>query len=103
MVGALGVTNPAEIIYLIAWSTDIDSFVHFVKGTNIKKPVVGFGVEGIKTLIIFYFSYSYLPFVSLVRKPIANISFCGYSIKTTSLKAFDWVVAKVSIICFTVL
>ena len=29
MVGALGVTNPAEIIYLIAWSTDIDSFVHF--------------------------------------------------------------------------
>ena len=55
IVGAEGVTKPAEIIYLIAWSTDIESFVHLDKGTNIRKPVVGFGVDGINTLIIFLF------------------------------------------------
>ena len=69
IVGAVGATKPAEIIYLIAWSTDIDSLVHLDRGTNIRKPVVGLGVEGIKTFIIFlFFLIAISPLVSLVRK-----------------------------------
>ena len=94
---------PAEMIYLIAWSTLIDNFVIIDRGTNIKNHVVGFGVEGIKTLIIFLLLlWAISPLVSLVRKPIAYIPFCGYSINTTSLNEFDLLPANVSISCLTV-
>ena len=94
---------PAEMIYLIAWSMLIDNFVIIDRGTNIKNPVVGFGVDGIKTLIIFLlFLWAISPLVSLVRKPIAYIPFCGYSINTTSLNEFDLLPANVSISCLTV-
>ena len=42
IVGAEGVTKPAEIIYLIAWSTDIESFIPLDKfGIPNEIPGVG--------------------------------------------------------------
>ena len=78
IIGAEGVTKPADIMYFMAWSTDIESLVHFDKGTNMRKPVVGFGVEGMNTLIIFlFFLIAISPLVSLVRNAIRqHQSFC---------------------------
>jgi len=44
---------PRLTMYLMASATDIFNFTTFSSGTRIKKPDVGFGVVGIKTLTRF--------------------------------------------------
>ena len=49
-----------------------------------KKPLVGFGVVGTKTLIKFLPVFCAIsPLFSFVAKPTAQTPFLGYSIKTT--------------------
>ena len=59
-------------------------------GTNNIKPEVGFGVVGKNILTESFFSFVLTsPLVSDVIKATAHNPFLGYSIITTSLKAFE--------------
>ena len=75
---------PAETINLDASSKDIFKYITSSTGNISKKPLVGFGVVGTKTLIKFFPVFSAIsPLFSFVANPTAQTPFLGYSIKTT--------------------
>ena len=81
---SLGVRTPPEKSVLKASSTVRVVSVTVSSVTNIKNPVVGFGVVGINTVIYFC---SLLYWVSLVTNPMDFVPSFGKSTKTTRLKA----------------
>ena len=75
---------PADTINFEACSKVISKYITSSLGNISRKPLVGFGVVGTKTLttscpILFFIS----PVFSLVAKPTAQLPFLGYSTKTT--------------------
>ena len=75
---------PAETINLDASSNVIFRYITSSIGNISKKPLVGFGVVGTKTLTksaLVFFDIS--PLLSFVAKPTAQLPFLGYCIKTT--------------------
>ena len=81
---SLGASTPPEKSVLNASSTlRLESMTSF-SVTNIKNPVVGFGVVGINTVIYFI---SLLYCVAPVTKPIDFVPAFGKSTRTTRLKA----------------
>ncbi len=75
---------PAETINLEASSNVISKYLISLFGNISKKPLVGFGVVGTKTLTKSELVFSDIsPSLSLVANPTAHIPFLGYSTKTT--------------------
>ncbi len=96
---------PPEMISFAASSIDMSSRITSRRGANSRKPVVGFGVEGRKTLSIsaspVFCGIS--PRVSAATKAIAQTPLRGYSTRQACWKAvFDWL-NTVSAICFSAL
>ncbi len=100
-----GTTRPAEITALAASSTDMSRMITSCRGTNSRKPEVGFGVVGRKQLRNGSSGLPALrpisPFVSVETKTIDHTPFRGYSISPTFWnEAFDCD-STVSKICFS--
>ena len=92
---------PPEITSLIPSSTEMSRMCTSLSGTNKRKPVVGLGVAGMKTLMTLSpVRRCTSPTVWPVTKPTAQVPRRGYSIRQTSLKAFDCWARTVSKICF---
>ena len=90
---------PAETINFDASSNVISRYTISLLGNINRKPLVGFGVVGIKTFtnsVLVFFEIS--PLFSFVAKPTAQVPFRGYWIRTTLY--FDpFLGANVSVIC----
>ena len=94
---------PPDITIFTPCSTDILSKVQSLRGKKSKNPEVGFGVVGIKTLTISSSEMFFIsPRVGPVIKPITQIPFRGYSIRTTSRNAFADCAKTASKICSTI-
>ena len=90
---------PAETINLDACSKDTSKKIRSFLGTINKKPLVGLGVVGTKTLIISSLTLFLIkPSFSFVAKPTAHKPFLGYSSKTTLFCLLSDFV-KLSVIC----
>ena len=74
-----GINTPAEKSALNASSTVRLVLVMAFSSTNIKNPVVGFGIVGTNTLIFFPYPHSEAP----VTKPIDFVPSFGKSTRTT--------------------
>jgi len=75
---------PADTINLEASSKVILRYITSSIGNISKKPLVGFGVVGTKTLIKSFPVFCAIsPLFSFVAKPTAHTPFLGYSINTT--------------------
>ena len=73
-------------------------------GRNSKKPVVGFGVAGTKTLkTVSSVRLWTSPTVCPVMKPTAQVPRIGYSTRATWRKAVDFWARTVSKICLVAL
>src|SRR5690606_7382715 len=85
-----GTTRPMEKTVFAASSTLMESGRNVARGTKRRKPEVGFGTVGTKTLVSFSpVSASVClisPFVSPTTKHIAHAPGRGYSTSATSLK-----------------
>ena len=83
---------PADTINFEASSKLISRYTTSSFGNISKKPLVGLGVVGTKTLtnlVLVFFEIS--PLLSLVAKPTAQLPFLGYSTRTTLfLFFFSW-------------
>ena len=67
-----------------ASSNVISKYIISSFGNIKRKPLVGFGVVGTKTLTKFLFVFFEIsPLLSLVAKPTAQLPLRGYSINTT--------------------
>ena len=91
---------PPETTSFTASSTDMSMKITSSRGQNSRKPDVGFGVVGTKTLTMsMSIRRATSAFVPPVTKPITHSPRRGYSTSTTSRKASDWVEMTVSRIC----
>ena len=80
----MGFDVPAETINLEASSKLISKYITSSLGNISKKPLVGLGVVGTKTLTKFRFVFLLIWLLfSLVANPTAQEPFLGYSTSTT--------------------
>src|ERR1700722_2268943 len=93
-----GEIAPKLMVNLMASATDISSLVISLSGNRIRKPEVGLGVVGTKTLTNFSLPR---PVCSPVTNPTARARSCGKETNTACLKEV-LLLEKDSLTCLTV-
>gem|GEM_PF-4859538 len=95
-------TAPPETIIFIASPTGISSSVTFSRGTMMRKPLVGFGAVGMKSVTVSDEMREWgSPCCLLVRKPRTQLPSRGNSTRTVLLKRLRFWERKVATICLT--
>ena len=95
---------PPEITSLMPSSTVMSRWTRSLRGTNRRKPEVGFGVVGRKTLTNSSSAdEGFSSWLEPVTKAIAPMPRRGYSTSTTSRNEREDCASTVTKICFSVL
>src|SRR6266851_7713079 len=98
-----GATAPRLMMNLMPSATDISNLTTSVSGTNTRKPLVGFGVVGTKTLTIPAAVFDWNSGLAApVRKPTEYWPALGNCTSTTCLKEDLLLDTNASLTCFKV-